>query len=330
MLSARISSQPVFPAVLPSSSRTLTDTLSTAAHPDLPPLAANRKWKRIATLHLRYHLKPFYWDEIMPDSLEGKISNFIFTQRMKAANQILLNQKSIRDVAHIWRNVITILLLFATVLLVALLLPASFPVYFGICLIVFVLWSFIQAITTLEPKYEKEIKALCKSWTDEDIHLHLAYISSRMPGSPRPQPTDSIGTLLRNAIKSPFTPLETDWFIFIEENVSILPLHMFGGHREDGSGWTAATMDDSQVRALPRYAPAWDATPAPIYCAAEPDNDAPMLVAATEPVTTRVVPAASCNDVNAMTPVMTQVYPADTLHSVASGDSNTTLNVPPK
>ncbi|ORY50553.1 hypothetical protein BCR33DRAFT_713326 [Rhizoclosmatium globosum] len=58
----------------------------------------------------------------------------------------------------------------------------------------------------------------------------------------------------------------TDWYIFINENVAILPCDLYGRHREDGSGWTVATMGDAEVRALPAYIPAWDATPAPEYC----------------------------------------------------------------
>ncbi|KAJ3059401.1 hypothetical protein HDU99_006359, partial [Rhizoclosmatium hyalinum] len=106
--------------------------------------------------------------------------------------------------------------------------------------------------------YEKEIKKLCESWTQDDTHLHLAYISHRSL-STRPE-------TFMDTVRSLYTPQLTDWYIFINENVAILPCDLYGRHREDGSGWTVATMGDAEVRALPAYIPAWDATPAPEYC----------------------------------------------------------------
>ncbi|KAJ3221150.1 hypothetical protein HDU81_010837 [Chytriomyces hyalinus] len=232
------------------------------------PARANRKWKRIAAIHIRYNAAPFYFDEVMPDALEGKLSNFIFTARFKEINAILVKKGSIKDVSHLWRNGISVALMLLTVIMCAVLLPTSFPVYFGICLLLFVGWSFAQACTLVEPKYEREIQALCKSWSQEDIHLHLGYISRR---SNRPEvPAVTTSALIRTLFK----PIETEWVIYVLESVAILPVRMYGIHAEDGSGWTAATIDSDGVpqsgeRCLPPYGPAWDGTPAPGYF---PDN----------------------------------------------------------
>ncbi|KAI9346152.1 hypothetical protein BDR26DRAFT_855933 [Obelidium mucronatum] len=218
----------------------------------------HRKWKRIFTLHIRYDSPPFYFDEIMPEVLEGKLSNFIFTQRIKSVNELLQKQGEIRDVSHIWRNGVSLFMLTVTIVVMAVMNQPSFPIYFGVLLILFVMWSFVQAWAAIEPKYERDVRELCKSWTQDDVHLHLAYISRRSMAA-RP-------SAVSDAIKSIFIPAETDWFLVIHESVPIFPVQVFGAHREDGSGWTAATVDTTHARALPAYIPPWDATPAPEYC----------------------------------------------------------------
>ncbi|KAI9346168.1 hypothetical protein BDR26DRAFT_855955, partial [Obelidium mucronatum] len=225
----------------------------------LPAIPSNRKWKRIHNLRLRYDAKPFFFDEILPEALEGKISNFIFTSRIKDVNTILCKQHSIKDCTNLWRNGITTVLIVATITVCALFLPPSFPVYFGWCLIVFTLWSFIQVWVTMEPRYEKDVRKLCQSWTQDDMHLHLAYISHRAT-TVRPE------TLL-DTITSIFKPQMTEWLILIDENVAILPVDGFGRRCVDGGGWTVATVDSTATRGLPAYIPPWDATPAPQYIA---------------------------------------------------------------
>ncbi|KAJ3290239.1 hypothetical protein HDU79_003444 [Rhizoclosmatium sp. JEL0117] len=151
----------------------------------------NRKWKRIFTLHICY-TPPTFFGEIMPDILEGKLSNFVYTARIKSVNQVLAAQRNIRDVSHVWRNSITLVMLAATIVTMAVLREPAFPIYFGALLVLFTVWAFVQAWAAMEPK--------------------------------------------------------------------------FGTHADDGSAWTAATIDSIVERALPLYVPRWDATPAPEYC----------------------------------------------------------------
>ncbi|ORY29086.1 hypothetical protein BCR33DRAFT_857844 [Rhizoclosmatium globosum] len=217
----------------------------------------NRKWKRIFTLHICY-TPPTFFGEIMPDILEGKLSNFVYTARIKSVNQLLAAQRNIRDVSHVWRNSITLVMLAATIVTMAVLREPAFPIYFGALLVLFTVWAFVQAWAAMEPKYEREITKLCKSWTQEDTHLHLAYLSRRST-APRP-----VNVLV--ALKTSFTPQQTEWSLQIYESVPIFPIRQFGTHADDGSAWTAATIDSIVERALPLYVPRWDATPAPEYC----------------------------------------------------------------
>ncbi|KAJ3248989.1 hypothetical protein HDU78_008375 [Chytriomyces hyalinus] len=287
------------------------------------PARANRKWKRIASIHIRYNTAPFYFDEVMPDTLEGKLSNFIFTARIKEINAILVKKGTIKDVSHLWRNGISVSLMLLTVIMCAVLLRASFPVYFGICLLLFVAWSFAQACTLVEPKYEREIQALCKYWSQEDTHLHLGYISRR---SNRPEiPSMTTAALFRTLFK----PVETEWVIYVLESVAILPVQMYGIHVEDGSGWTAATIDSDGVpqggeRCLPPYGPAWDGTPAPGYFPDSVDKeqeDFDDTAAEPEPEPVEDVDACTHFEVagkNAVPETSSTVLAGTSVHSVGS------------
>ncbi|KAJ3119878.1 hypothetical protein HK100_000119 [Physocladia obscura] len=216
----------------------------------------NRKWKRIHTSHIRYDASPYFFDETMPDALEGKQSNFIYSHRIHTVNEILSRQKSIKDVAHIQRHAISLAIIVFAIILFAV-LPANFPVYFAICLVAFIVWTIAQAYIGMAPRYEKLVRNACLEWTNDDIHLHLAYESRRAA----PAKHDGIWSAVRGMV----TPEETDWFLAVYESVAIFPVQVYGGHREDGSGWTAVTIDAGTARMLPLYSPPWDATPAPQY-----------------------------------------------------------------
>ncbi|KAJ3129666.1 hypothetical protein HK100_008473 [Physocladia obscura] len=216
----------------------------------------NRKWKRIHTTHIRYDTSPYFFDETMPDALEGKQSNFIYSRRIHSVNEILSGQKSIKDVSHIHRHAASLVIIVSAIMLFAV-LPANFPVYFAVCLIGFVAWTTAQAYVSIVPRYEKLVRDTCLEWTNNDIHLHLAYESRRAT----PVKHDGIWSVIRGMV----TPEKTDWFLAVYESVAIFPVQVYGGHREDGSGWTAVTIDAGTARMLPLYSPPWDATPAPQY-----------------------------------------------------------------
>ncbi|KAJ3382200.1 hypothetical protein HDU84_004562 [Entophlyctis sp. JEL0112] len=228
----------------------------------LPPMPPNRKWKRLCMCRIRYDAFPQFFDEAMPDVLEGKQSNFVFTQRMRAVNDILSRQRTIKDLTHVHRSAATTVILVAAVLVLrfAFSEAASSSAVFYVCVLAaFLVWMFVYVQAGIEPRYQAAIRRLCKEWTAEDLHLHLGYVSLR--GS---EPRHGKATGFCEAVARVFLPMETEWYIGVYESVAIFPVAQYGTQR-DGTGWTAATADTCTARVLPLYAPAWDATPAPEY-----------------------------------------------------------------
>ncbi|KAJ3076597.1 hypothetical protein HDU98_002117 [Podochytrium sp. JEL0797] len=208
----------------------------------------DRKWRRIHSLNIRYGKAPNFVEEALPSVLEGRISSYIFTSRMKTLNQLLANERTLQDCTRVWQSVITLLFAFAVIFAISVMNGMSPLVSFGLILVIFLVWILLRIYFLVShPEIELEVEALCKTWSQADITQRLGYVSRRSVYLPH--------TCWRESLKSQFIPVETDWFIVVVESV----------RDEFSSGMSRLSVDSLESGALPSYQPPWDSTPAPEY-----------------------------------------------------------------
>ncbi|KAJ3129667.1 hypothetical protein HK100_008475 [Physocladia obscura] len=205
-----------------------------------------------------------FFDATLPEQLEGRVSNYVFARRIGEVNAHLSLQPSLKTIHPVLRTTIRIVVPIIVLICIFAFDPLATPLYIAWFIVALGTYHIANLVVAFTPAYEKSVAEACKIWSADDAHLHLAYLSIRAHAT---KPNSVIA-----AIKDAFVPTETDWFIRIYESVAILPINIYGVHRGDRSGITAATDPDGpdfeDSRVLPVYAPPWDATPAPIYSTA--------------------------------------------------------------
>ncbi|KAJ3076598.1 hypothetical protein HDU98_002118 [Podochytrium sp. JEL0797] len=216
----------------------------------------DRKWRRIHSLNIRYGKAPNFVEEALPTVLEGRMSSFIFTSRMKTLNQLLANERTLHDCTRVWQSVITIVFAFGVIFAISVMKGMSAVISIGLILFVFLVWLVVRIYFLVShPQIELEVEALCKTWSRNDISQRVGYVSRRSVYLPR--------TSWRESLKNHFIPVETDWFIVIVESV----------RDEFSRGMSRLTVDSLGSCALPAYLPPWDSTPAPEYVSSCVDLD---------------------------------------------------------
>ncbi|KAJ3076599.1 hypothetical protein HDU98_002119 [Podochytrium sp. JEL0797] len=210
----------------------------------------NRAWNHLCPLNIRYNKRPHLFNELLPQELEGRMSNFVFAKRIQALNELLADE-NLQDYTRVWQTAFTICFVILVIITIALVHNSSLSVCFSILILITVIWAVaVVGFHRNHPLYEIKVRQLCRIWSENDMHLRLGYLSQRS------QFLAPAGSLVES-VQRCFVPVEMNWTIWVLESVPL------AHHRV--SEFSHSTVDTFGYTGLPVYLPAWDSTPAPEY-----------------------------------------------------------------
>ncbi|KAJ1548383.1 hypothetical protein HK405_003419 [Cladochytrium tenue] len=131
-------------------------------------MRATRPTVRLVSLPLRYDKRPVYFDEVMPDELQGRISNLTFAVRMQELNRRLSALLSVADLGPMMR-LAAMLFAFVAVVGLILIMFFNFTSIWSLGIVtVFLLLGFLFFIIAYRVKAAEVVAKLTTQWTKED------------------------------------------------------------------------------------------------------------------------------------------------------------------